>query len=77
MRKSWECPCCGKCFMSERGTRDHIRDAHHTDSAPRRRPKPPKPDRELSIADQMIDAQLRQAMGEQLDETELWLVDFD
>ena len=75
MRKPFDCPMCGKRFTTKHGTKMHIDQVHGIDAAhPRRRPKPERVEREQSLADISIEAHLKQAMGEPLDELEQSLI---
>jgi hypothetical protein len=76
MSKKWDCPACGKPFYSKRSTAQHIKDVHGEATVDPRRRKlpPPKPEREMSLADISVEAHLKVAMGMPLDELEqsLW-----
>lgn len=74
MRKPFDCPKCGKCFGSRHGTARHIVDVHGGGFEPRKRPKPQIIDREMSLADISVEAYLKRAMGEPLDELEESLI---
>lgn len=71
MTKTWDCPKCGKCFTSQHGTRDHIRDAHGGGIDPRKRKRAPvRDDSDMSLADIAVEAELKRLMGEPLDALE-------
>lgn len=74
MRKPFDCPKCGKVFTTHRGATDHIQDVHGGGVEPRKRPKPPKVEREPSLADISVEAHLKRAMGESLDPLEESLI---
>ena len=75
MRKPFDCPKCGKRFTTKHGTLEHIITVHGSGAAePRVRPKPPRHDTDQSLADISVEAHLKQAMGEELDELEASLI---
>ena len=74
MRKPWDCPICGDCFLSPRAVRDHSRDRHKKNVEPRRRPKPAQvPEHEMSYAERDIAA--REAVSEGEFTVDYWLIE--
>lgn len=74
MRKPWQCRKCGKNFTTKHGAEQHGRDAHGAELEPVKRKKPPRTEREPSLADISVEAHLKLAMGEPLDELEQSLI---
>lgn len=61
------CSRCGRTFKTRRATEDHIRMKHHGNG---KRIDARRPDREESLADISIDAEIKRLSGEPLDPLE-------
>lgn len=66
------CSRCGKKFANPRNTQNHINDAHQGDGKVLKVKQPRRIDREPSMAERAIDAELAIAMGEHTDDA--WLL---
>lgn len=78
--KPFECPKCRKRFTTDHGAQMHIDMAHGGDGVARKvvarkRKKPPRPEREMSMADIAVEAELKVLMGDDLDPLEQSLYD--
>jgi hypothetical protein len=65
---------CKKPFATRQGAVQHSIDKHGEELEPVRRKKPPREEREPSLADISVEAHLKRAMGEPLDALEESLI---